>query len=64
MTTELILGNIGTVSVPAVVVKGHKSISATFESTLTECCKTSSSSGVKSESILVEKGTCGVAIWV
>lgn len=39
MTTELILGNIGTGSVSAVVVKGHYSTTATLEMTSAECCK-------------------------
>lgn len=64
ITTELISGNIGAGSVPALVVKGHKPASITFEITSSECCNSSKVPGVNSTSIFGMEGTKGVTVKV
>lgn len=64
ITTELILGNIGTGSVVTVVVKGHKTTTASFEITLTERRNTTKVHGVESASLDGIKGTKGVTVKV
>lgn len=64
ITTELILGNIGTGSVLAVIVKGHKITSITFEITSAERRNSSKVHGVETASIDGIKGTSGVTVKV
>lgn len=59
ISAELILGNMGTVSVTVVVVKGHWSTSITLEITSLEWWVTSWVHGVESESIFGTVGTLG-----
>lgn len=64
ITTELISGNIGAGPVPALVVKGHKSTSMTFDITSTEWCNSSKVPGVEPAPIFGVDGTKGVTVKV